>query len=74
MCEKAICVTAPIAIPADLPRSGSPQTIGLVHARAVDSDVVADAGHYLPALYLAINLAGDTASTDLFPEPPGGDG
>src|SRR6185436_15759335 len=26
MCEKAICVTAPIAIPADLPRSGSPQS------------------------------------------------
>lgn len=42
------------------------ETIGLVHARAVDIDAVRGAGHYLPALYFAINLAGDTASTDFF--------
>ncbi len=47
------------------------ETIQLVHARTVDSDVVRNAGHYLPALYFAINLSGDTASTDFFPpEPP----
>lgn len=44
------------------------ETIGLVHARTVDSDVVRNAGQYLPALYFAINLAGDTASTDFFPK------
>jgi hypothetical protein len=44
-------------------------TIGLVHARSVDGEAVADAGQYLPAIYLPLNLAGDTPATDLFPEP-----
>lgn len=46
------------------------ETIGLVHARTVDIDVVRGAGQYLPALYFAINLQGETASTDFFPGEP----
>ena len=46
--------------------------IDLVHARAVDGEVVRAAGHYLPAIYVAINLAGETASTDFFPRGGGG--
>ena len=42
------------------------ETLELVRVRALDSDSVRDAGQYLPATYLAINLADETASTDLF--------
>ena len=41
------------------------ETIALAKLRLVDGELLGDAGHFLPALYLAINLAGDTASTDL---------
>jgi len=39
-------------------------TLALSRIRLVDGDLAPDTGHYLPALYFAINLAGDTASTD----------
>jgi hypothetical protein len=45
------------------------ETIDLVHARPLDGETVIDAGHYLPALYFALNLAAETAAVDLFPEP-----
>jgi hypothetical protein len=40
------------------------EALALAKLRAVDGDLIGDAGHYLPGLYFAINLAGDTASTD----------
>lgn len=40
------------------------ETIAVAKLRLVDGELVGDAGQFLPALYLAINLAGDTASTD----------
>jgi hypothetical protein len=36
----------------------------LAQLRLVDGDALAGAEHYLPGTYFAINLAGDTASTD----------
>jgi hypothetical protein len=38
--------------------------LALARIRLVDGDQLADTGQFLPALYFAINLAGDTASTD----------
>lgn len=40
------------------------EAVALAKLRAVDSELVGDAGQFLPALYFAINLEGDTASTD----------
>ncbi|MGE5183158.1 MAG: hypothetical protein ACM31C_13905 [Acidobacteriota bacterium] len=40
------------------------EALALAQLRMVDGDLIDAAGQYLPALYFAINLAGDTASTD----------
>jgi len=40
------------------------ETLDLARIRAVDPDALDEVGHYLPALYFAFNLAGDTVSTD----------
>jgi hypothetical protein len=40
------------------------ETIELVKFRAVDPDALGEVGHFLPALYFALNVAGDTISTD----------
>ena len=40
------------------------ETFELGKLRAVDPDALREIGHYLPALYFAINLAGDAVSTD----------
>jgi hypothetical protein len=40
------------------------ETLDLARIRAVDPDALDEVGHYLPALYLAFNTAGDTVSTD----------
>jgi hypothetical protein len=58
------------------------EAIDLAHLRAVDPDLIAGVGHFLPALLFAINLAGgtpDAISTDFTlaavppsPAPQGG--
>jgi hypothetical protein len=40
------------------------ETLDLARIRAVDPDTLDEVGHYLPAMYFATNLAGDTVSTD----------
>jgi hypothetical protein len=45
------------------------ETMDLVRVRAVGPEALGEFGHYLPALYFALNLAGDTVSTD-FLKPP----
>jgi hypothetical protein len=40
------------------------ETLDLARIRAVDPDALDDVGHYLPAMYFAINTEGDTVSTD----------
>jgi hypothetical protein len=40
------------------------ETLDLARIRAVDSDSLDEIGHYLPAMFFAINTAGDTISTD----------
>ena len=40
------------------------ETLDLARIRAVDSDALDEVGHYLPALYFACNVNGDTVSTD----------
>src|SRR5262249_17619561 len=40
------------------------ETLDLARLRAVDLDALDEVGHYLPALYFAANVAGDTVSTD----------
>jgi hypothetical protein len=40
------------------------ETLDLARLRAVDPDAMNEVGHYLPAMYFAINTAGDTVSTD----------
>jgi hypothetical protein len=40
------------------------ETLDLARTRAVDPDALNEVGHYLPALYFAVNTAGDTVSTD----------
>ena len=40
------------------------ETLDLARIRAVDPDALDEVGHYLPALYFACNVAGDTVSTD----------
>jgi hypothetical protein len=40
------------------------ETLDLARIRAVDTDALDEIGHYLPALYLAFNTAGETVSTD----------
>jgi hypothetical protein len=40
------------------------ETLDLARIRAVDPSVLNGLGHYLPAIYLAVNTAGDTISTD----------
>ena len=39
-------------------------TLDLARIRAVDPDALDEIGHYIPALYFADNVAGDTVSTD----------
>jgi len=40
------------------------ETLDLARIRAVDSEALDEVGHYLPASYFALNLNGDTVSTD----------
>jgi len=40
------------------------ETLDLARIRAVDPDTLDEVGHYLPAMHFAVNLAGDTVSTD----------
>jgi hypothetical protein len=40
------------------------ETLDLARVRAVDPDALDEIGHYLPALYFAINTANHTVSTD----------
>jgi hypothetical protein len=40
------------------------ETLDLARVRAVDMDALDEVGHYLPALYFAVNNAGQTVSTD----------
>jgi len=40
------------------------ETFDLARIRAVDPDALDEVGHYLPALYFALNTAGHTVSTD----------
>jgi hypothetical protein len=40
------------------------ETMDLVRLRAVGPEALGEFGHYLPALYFALNLEGDTVSTD----------
>lgn len=66
----------PQAILLAVPGDGSPtwtddhveacvrEALLLARLRLVDGDALAGASHYLPGTYFAINLAGDTASTD----------
>ena len=42
------------------------ETLDLARVRAVDPDALNETGHYLPALYFALNIAGDTISTDFY--------
>jgi hypothetical protein len=41
------------------------ETLDLARLRALDPGVLEDVGHYLPAIYLAVNPSGDSISTDL---------
>lgn len=41
------------------------ETLDLARLRALDPEVLEDVGHYLPAIYLAVNPLGDSISTDL---------
>ncbi|WP_066953376.1 hypothetical protein [Streptomyces lushanensis] len=43
------------------------QTMDMVQYRAVDTDLLERAGQFLPALYLGLNVDGQTVSTDLRP-------
>jgi hypothetical protein len=40
------------------------ETLDLARIRAIDPDTLDEVGHYLPAMNFAVNLAGDTVSTD----------
>jgi hypothetical protein len=40
------------------------QTLDIARIRAVDPESLDEVGHFLPALYFAANLEGDTAATD----------
>ena len=40
------------------------ETLDLARIRAVDPDALDEVGHYLPALYFAVNMANQTVSTD----------
>ena len=40
------------------------ETLDLARLRAVDPGALNEVGHYLPAMYFALNTAGDTVSTD----------
>jgi hypothetical protein len=40
------------------------ETLDLARIRAVDPDILDEAGHYLPGLYFAFNADGATVSTD----------
>jgi hypothetical protein len=41
------------------------ETLELAKLRLVDPDIIEELDHYLPAMYLALNAAGDTVSTRL---------
>ena len=45
------------------------ETMDLVRVRAVGPEALGELGQYLPALYFALNLAGDTVSTDFLRLP-----
>jgi len=40
------------------------ETLDLARIRSVDSDALDEVGHYLPALYFALNISNETVSTD----------
>jgi hypothetical protein len=40
------------------------ETLDLARIRAVDPDALDDVGHFLPALYFALNTDNETVSTD----------
>lgn len=40
------------------------ETLDLARLRGVDAQALDEVGHYLPALYFALNVKGDTVSTD----------
>ena len=40
------------------------ETLDLARIRCVDSDALDEVGHYLPALYFALNISNETVSTD----------
>jgi len=40
------------------------ETLDMSRIRAIDPDTLDEVGHFLPALFLATNVAGDTVSTD----------
>ena len=40
------------------------ETLDLARIRAVDLDALGEVGHYLPAMYFAVNTVGDAVSTD----------
>ncbi len=43
------------------------ETIDLLRVRAVDAESLSSVGHFLPAAYFAVNVGGDTVSTDFTP-------
>ena len=61
-----------LAVPPDLDQSWSLwsmqqvllETLDLARLRAVDPDALDEVGHYLPALYFAVNTERDTVSAD----------
>jgi hypothetical protein len=40
------------------------ETLDMARIRAVDPEALDEVGHYLPAMHFALNVAGDTVSTD----------
>ena len=65
-------VTAFVAVPPELESPWTVwslqqvllETLDVARIRAVDPDALDELGHYLPAMYFAINTAGHAVSTD----------